>query len=239
MDILYWINLNPNIEFKNTEKIFFKKYLCRAVIFCPGGRTIHEQGPIYRNIDRRRNLYRSFNYAGSWAPRSSKSIERADIKMLETLRNIVSTPMSVRLRVEEPLIQIYGETEQDIKDFIERLDFDHQSHIKELTVPKNQEHADLLRDNKILKKTRRNNYRYRVVFKEGRLDLATKSNILKYLDSLDDIVFVPAGTRNQLSNGFTGFWGAYFYTNDPNILTFLELIHSGAIANINEIVTVE
>lgn len=237
MDILYWINHNKNVALHATQKMFFKKYLCRLQIYCPGGRSIFEND-LRTSLEQRKNLSKSINPGGSWFSRNTRFLVDADAAQLSVVRDLLANK-DIKVRVEEPTVSIYAESESRLKEIIELFDHRFHDRVRTVSVPKNVEHAELLTENKILKRSRRNQYRYKVVLKDGRVDPARKINILNYLLSLGDIISIPKAAISMLENRYSGFWGIYYYTNDPSINTFVELIEPGVVANVYEIVVVE
>lgn len=245
MDILYWINLNHKIKIYNTKKMYFSQYVYRLEIFCPGGRFIYENQRSIRDLIKQNQtvglpLYQIRNYKNfNWySDQSKKSIHDAVESQLETVKKLLLSP-SIKIRVEEPKVQVYAEGEQNLKDFIERFSPQDRARIVSITVPKDSKSEALLKENKIIRGSRRNLYRYKVSLRDCRVDPNTKINLLNYLDSLEDSVLVPQGPRKMMSAPFSSFWGVYFYTNDLSINTFIELIKPGVISNINEIVVAE
>jgi hypothetical protein len=211
-------------------------------MFCPGGRFIYEnQSSIGELIEQNQifdhGIYQNRGW-NSYSLRHRKFIDQAAESQLETLKELLLSP-STKIRVEEPKVQVYAECEQDLKDFIERFSPRDQARIVSITVPKDAKSEILLKENKIIRKSRRNQYRYKVSLRDCRIDPSIKINLLNYLDSLEDLVFLPRGPREMMSAPFSSFWGVYFYTNDLSINTFIELIKSGIISNINEIVVAE
>ena len=241
MDILYWIKHNPDAKLQSTTKLYFCKFLCKVSIFCPGGRSIYEiNKSISIVINRRIKLNRELNFGGSWIPRNNRWLAQANIPLLEKIRELVAERSDkIRIRVEEPYIHIYSTTEQHLKNVIDLLPLNDETTVASVHIPKDQMTETLLLENKIIKKSRRNSYQFKISLREGRLDLNVKEQLLNYLDSLGDQVKLPPASRRAFTNKFTGFWGVYFYTNDTSITTFLELISPGITANINEIVVVK
>lgn len=238
MDILYWINLNSKIKIHNTKKIYFGRYVYRLEIFCPGGRFIYDEHSSIRELIEQKQIFELGIHSRSWNHRYRKYIDQAAESQLETLKELL-TDSAIKIRVEEPKVQIYAESEQDLKNFIKKFSSEDQTRVSSITVPKDLKSETLLKENKIIRQSRRNSYRYMVSMRDCRVDPVTKLNLLNYLDSLEDLVLVPRGAREMMSTPFSSFWGVYFYTNDLSINTFIELIKPGVISNINEIVVAE
>jgi hypothetical protein len=191
-------------------------------------------------LQHRIKVSREMNFGGSWVPRNSRWLPQANIPLLEKIREFATERSdSFCIRVQEPWVHIYSVTEQDAKNIIDLLPLNSKTTVTSVHVPQDQTAANLLLENKILKKSRRNPYQFKIYLREGRVDLNTKNQLLNYLESLGDQVRLPPASRKAFTNGFTGFWGVYLYTNDTSITTFLELISPGITANINEIVVVK
>ena len=241
MDILYWINLNSKVKFQDTKKMYFGRYIYRLEIFCPGGRLIHENSgsSMQELIEQRQMLDLGVSkYPDHVWKYRSRQINQADQSQLETFKSLLGH-QAVKLRVEEPKLQVYAECEQDLKDIIEKFDSKNRARILSISAPKNSKAEGWLKENKIIRESRRNPYLYKVSLRDTRVDPGTKINLLNYLDSLEDMVFLPKAPREMMSAPFSSFWGVYFYTNDLSINTFLELIKPGIVSNINEIVVAE
>jgi hypothetical protein len=238
MDILFWINNNPQVDLQDTKKIFFKEYLCKMQIFCPAGRLIHGEDDITVGLEFRRQFQKNHNYGGSWSMRSNSMLDSASIEQLEMVRSMLQEK-KIKVRVEEPYVQFYSHTEDELKSVLNTFPEHLRNRLHTIIVPKNEAEKQLLLENKILRKSRRDNYRYKVTFKDGRMNVNTKLQLLNYLKSLGEEIKLPLAAERMLQNGYSGFWGVYCYTNDTSITTFINLICPGTISNVHEIVTVE
>jgi hypothetical protein len=88
----------------------------------------------------------------------------------------------------------------------------------------NSEHFLLSNKNKIIcKKLPRNNYRFKVFFKNGHVDLDKRNCFLNWCQKFTDgRIHIPESTRKSLegSDGYNGyFYGQYFYVKDSKIAT--------------------
>ena len=152
------------------------------------------------------------------------------------MRLIRKTSTNVKLRVEEPRIQIYAQTEDDLVNLV----LDHlQPFVKNIEAicgPANDTDAELLNSGAIIRKTD-NGYSHKVILRDGRYGLDVKDTILSYLDSLQiEVAGVPNSCRNMFTKTTSYVWNCYFFTNDPSVTTFLNLIQPGIVSNIHELV---
>jgi hypothetical protein len=50
---------------------------------------------------------------------------------------------------------------------------------------------------------------------------------------------ISKGCQEQLTKSFVYMWNVFFYTNDPNIIHFINLIAPDSIANIHELAVLD
>ena len=80
-------------------------------------------------------------------------------------------------------------------------------------------------------------YSHKVILRDGKYSQEIKESILNYLESLgDEIVKVPQSLSAILSKSSSYIWNGYFYTNEPNIVSFLNLMDPNLVLNIHELV---
>lgn len=239
MASLSWKNLVPNIEVLPTQKIFYKQYLYKLELLAHGGQSINSKYSIMHSLDIRQRSYRSINYGGSWASRMSLSLSQSNVEWLEYLKLFkASIAFDCKIRVEEPRMQIYASNEQDLINFVQQIPEQYLSFVVSITRPNNDQERDiLLTGKKLLKSTPE--FGYKINFRDGKYDLETKRNIINYLDSLGDLVRVPAHARRELTKSYTNTWDVYIYTKDSSITTFLQIIAPRIIRTIIEMAGTE
>jgi hypothetical protein len=240
MDISYWTQLNPNVGFEHTRKQYFKKYLYKLDVYAPGGRQIdHRMSSVREALDQRRSHSRSYNYGGSWRDQYDRHfLDSADPEFLELLRTLKRHNKSIKFRVEEPSVSIYAETIDDLKNIVGNFKTQHTKYIEKITYPANQQQVDLLTAGAILVSTPQK-YSHKVILRDGRYSMETKAQILRYLEGLDDLVKVSKGSYDMLTKPYASMWGVFFYTNDPKVTTFLNLLSPGLVSNIHELIVQE
>ena len=219
MDISFWIQCNPKISIEHTTKKYFGQYLYKIVMYAPASRLIHSKGSITEDLQYRR----SFNHGGSWRyKRMMDNSNNADIKFLEKMRDVKhDKSLNVKLRAEEPRIQVYADSEQELQTVINRHLLEHQHYIESISGPKDAASAAILNDGAILKKNDLG-YKYKIILKDGRYDSKTKNQLVEYLSNLGpDLIRIPKGTYDMLSKNSTYMWNCYFYSNDRDINLFV------------------
>ena len=236
MDTSFWIQCNPKITVEHTLKKFYGRYLYKIVVYCPAGRLIDAKGTMDAELEHRKSIYKHINQSGWWGHRHNRDLDHADIPLLETLRGIRRNQSGVKLRVEEPRIQIYAETEEDLVAIVQNQLSAFVSSVESVAGPANDEAAEVLNSGAIIRKTD-NGYTHKIIIRDGRYGSAVKETILQYLDGLHiEIIGVPKSCREMFSKSSSYVWNCYFYTNDPSVTTFLNLIQPGLVSNCHELV---
>lgn len=239
MASLSWKNLVPNIEVLPTQKIFYKQYLYKLELVAHGAQSINSKYSVEMSLQARERSYRAINYGGSWAVRMSYSLAKANPDWLEYLKAFkAAVAFDCKIRIEEPRIQIYASNEQDLLDFVNQLPGHYIEYVASITRPASDEQRDLLQSGKKLLKSTPE-YNFRINFRDGKYELDTKLHILNYLDSLGDLVRIPAHARRELTKKYMNTWDVYVYTKDASIVTFLQIINPRLIRTIIEIAGTE
>ena len=236
MDISYWKSKNSSVKFEETTKQYFGKYLYRLRLSVPGGRIIHENRD-YGVVLAERKHHRMINPGGYWG-RPAAELNNVDISLLTAVRRVRDNNPNVKIRIEEPEVQFYAKTEDELKQLVDQLYVTHRYAVKSIAGPASDDTKQLLKQGVIIRK-KQFGYQYKIVLRDGRCDIATKLQILNYLESLGpDEAHVSVGVKSALQSKYNGFWGIWFYANDEKVTTFLELIHPGAVLNIHPVVVV-
>jgi hypothetical protein len=236
MDISHWIPYNPKIVLENTTKKFYGRYLYRLVVFCPAGRVIDNKNSVERELEQRKTI--SANIGGWWGERLARNLDQADPEFLERMRTLRHQKLpGTKMRVEEPRLQFYAESEDQLKNIIDvyfdRADY---PYIESISGPEDDEAEAILNSGGIIRK-RDLGYKHKVILRDGKYSTELKTSILNYLSSVGpDNVKIPATFSSMLTKSSSYMWNAYFYTNDPSIVTFINLLHPGLVSNIHELV---
>jgi len=239
MDLLYWKRRASQTEVLPVTKQFFKKYLYKMTIYAPGCRSI-----MYNDVEshlhwRRDNNITRFNSGGSWLnQRMLRYLQQADVKHLKTLQDIKlgSTVYDIKVRVEEPNVDIYAHSEDRLKLIAEMLE--NPAWVKSVYGPEDTQAEALLADNKILRK-RKPKWQYKVDLSERNFSSNTRQAIWNYLDNLGNEVSVPKHTYEQLTKNHDWMWGGYFRTNDLGIVHMIRLIDPNIVREVSELVQVD
>lgn len=235
MDLSYWNKLNRNIQFQDTVKLYFGKYLYRMVIHARGGRLINSsESDLKLALSKRLAMEKIYNRSGWWGMKPEQ-LNDVNLSLLESVRIIKLKIPNIKIRIEEPGIQFYADSEDVLKQIADMLE--NTSCITHLNSPVTNTEQLLFADVILRKKPA--DYSYKVILKDGKYSSDTKQQILNYLDNLGDMVKVSKSNRNMLGNTIhPHIWGVWFYTNDADIITFIRLIAPDSILNIHKLVSV-
>jgi len=239
MDMSKWIQFNPKITVEHTTKKYFGKYLYRIAIYCPAGRLIDTHGDLTQALASRKEMNKHINYGGYWGMRNTKDIDKANIPLLEVMRTIRKNPAGVKLRVEEPYIQLYSGTEQELIELLSGTLNPFVDHVESAHGPENAEAESILNSGAIIRK-KDIGYRYKIIIKDGRYTTEDKNNLLAFLSNFGPEEIKVSATGLDMLSKPTGFvWNLYLYSNDLSITTFLNLIKPGIVLNSHELIILE
>lgn len=239
MDTSYWNSIKSNIELQDTTKQFFGKYLWRLVITAHCGRLLLSKASLEDALDHRKTLTAHYktNYSSWWNTRHNDGIDNVDLDLLHSVQQIKTHFGSrIRTRIEEPAIQFYATDELTLKQIASMLD--NQDCIRSVTGPASIAEETMLLAGSILKRAP-TEYSHKVILRDGRYGSDIKMQILSYLDSLGDAVKLSKSSRDMLTKPYASMWNVFFYTNDPQITTFLSLIEPTIISNIHKLIHVD
>ena len=240
MDTSFWIQYNPKIEVTHTTKKYFGRYLYKLVVYAPAGRLIDSKDPIEDALAHRHTMTKNVNYGGWWGSRYNRDIDNADVEFLSQLQKIrQDRTLGLKLRVEEPRIQIYAENMDQLTELVKtHFNTNWNIFVESISGPADVHAETILNSGAIIRKTDVG-YQYKIIIRDGRYSPEIKNNLLNYLTNLDSTdIKLPASGRDMLvkSNGF--IWNMYLYVNDAAIADFLNLIHPGIVSNCHELVVI-
>lgn len=231
MATLDWTKFNHKVEIKSTKKKMYGRFYFSGQYFCPGGRILQSSHPTIEDaIQHRIEWHKSYNYGGSWRAAKEHINEILAERLLDFKQTINQFQGQIKVRVEEPYVTFYTETEEKLEEVITSLPaWRKDLKTVHLTDPKLK---DLLEQNFVITKVDLG-YSHKVVLKDG--NYKNKPNIQSYLEGLGDVVKVSTSVYRNLEKSYPYAWGIWFYTNDPNVVVMLNMIEPGCVSNIHEI----
>ena len=241
MDLLFWKNLIPEINVNYTQKLFFKQHPYKLELLANGGQSINSKLSIDESIEIRKASYRKINHAGSWwAVKMYAQTKKADTDWLNYIKNYKTTNIvndTIRLRIEEPKVQIYFNEKSDMINFLSNIPTQFKKYTESISIPRNEQELEILMSGKkILKNSPK--YKFKINFRDGKYDLLTKNHILNYLDRLGDLVQVPEHCRKEMTKTHSATWDCYVYSHDISILTFLQIIEPRLVRSVIEMASI-
>ena len=234
----FWTRCNPNISIETTTKKFFGRFLYKLVVYAPGSRSVDSKYGIDRDLERRKEMYNDQGtHRYSWWYRRNDTVNQAIADQLYKIKELKDnrTNLNILVRIEEPRIQIYSESIEQLEQIVNEYFKDYKSSVEAISEPASVESTELLNSGAILTK-KSNGYRYKVIVRDGKYTIDTKLQILNYLESLDDLVKLPHSMYLMMRKESGYIWNCYFYTNDTGIISFLSLISPNLVSNIHELV---
>lgn len=240
MDTSFWINYHHKIKIDHTLKKYFGKYLYKLVVFAPAGRLINAKGSIENAFELRQAANKHINYGGywGWPARVAGDLTETNLEFLSKIRDIRLDPNAgVRIRVEEPRIQIYAATDAQLQNLVTKhFTFEHRKYIESISGPEDAAAEQVLNSGAIIRKTDIG-YKFKVILRDGKYEPHVKQSVLQYLTNLGpEQVYIPRGSLDMLQKSGNYIWNTHFLINDSNLLSFLHLICPGMVSNCHELV---
>lgn len=240
MDMLSWNKLNPTVKIIPVNKLFYNKFLYKAKVYCPGGRSIYsrkkEDIELAISVRIARSMERNYNFGGSWYVRNTyhnaESLQKfCQISQLEYFFDVrqENSKNSIYIRVEEPDVSIYCNDEQTLYEIVSNSSPDR---LREFHKPESESAANILIKGEILA-SKRIDFGYKIILKPIRLDdKKLKTNILNHLDNMADNVLVPKSFTNFLHSDKMFFQGGYIYSKDEHTAFLFNLAFSNLVRSI-------
>lgn len=244
MDLFHWRNLNKDCKFYPTKKQYFGRYLWRVEfnilkvhlvtadyiydISKTVARELLEAQRLYQqhNLHAKKSgyqYYHLYNQLEEW--------EKVNAPALERIRSLMKEFNNTRMkfRIEGDRLQIYTETEDDLKEICDAICFPES--IKNITGPK-EGTEDALRNGEVY--MAKIDHKFKIMLRDGNYDFETKQHILNQLSQRKDIK-IPRAVERELGKKYPALWGAYIYANDDSIITILSLIAPGIVGKIHPV----
>jgi hypothetical protein len=244
MDISFWTALHPSIQLLDTNRLLHGKYLYRLAVRAPGCSLLRSNGDLDQLAENRNAQTKNYNYGGSWNAPSRSLVLPKDVVMLKRIRNCANQLIegsrggieSFKMRLEEPTVQFYTSNEHELKLIAQSLsNSKDNTHLESIMMPRDDFSRSLLLDGYVLRK-KPIEWTHRIMMRDGRYSMDTKTQLKNYLINLGDSIKVPKNLWSHLDKG-GWIWGGYIYVKDPTLATVLGMIDTNLIAKIEEFKT--
>lgn len=240
MDSLHWRNLNGQVKFEYTKKQYFNRYLWRLVYTIPRVQLATDKNVAdvieyvrhNRKLESERRKYNSgYDHYSTYSSFHNRhDYNGVDEILVDRVRTVMKTfKETAKFRVEWNTMQVYAESEADLKRIAEAIC--HYDGIVSLSSPKPGT-EDALRNGHVY--MNKIDYKYKIILRDGNYATHIKESVLNQLSQRDD-VRIPPNLRRELCKKYPALWGAYFYTNDDSIVTILSLISPGIVGKIHPV----
>jgi hypothetical protein len=155
------------------------------------------------------------------------------------LRDLKRNHKDIKVRVEEPHIQIYASSESVLQDIVTNKFAGFPArYIESISGPANDQTRDILNTGAIIRKTDLG-YKYKILMRDGLYDKQTKEALLNYITNIGvENATMPKGCIKMLTKDTRYIWNLYLYVNDLSVITFLNLIHPSLVLNYHELIVV-
>jgi hypothetical protein len=237
MALLDWTSINPYVRIQDTKKKLYNRFFYSVKYHCPGGRLIlqtTDADTILAGIEHRNQLARTYNYGGSWRYSTRDQNDKIDIPQLLAFQSVKQDHNdNLRLRIEEPAITVYSESEDLIFDVAKHRLFKWANQLEVVVKPADDMARAVLESGSIIIK-KPNSYTHKIILRDGKFP--NKNMLGTYLANLGDHVKVSKTVTRMLAGKGAFIWGVWFYTSDPSLVTTLSLIEPGIVLNIHPLV---
>jgi hypothetical protein len=226
--MLLWSKLNSDVKIIDTKKKFFNQYLYKAVLHTPFCRLIlTNHTNLTSEYQRRLDMSRHYNYGGSWNKKNTST--KANISELSYYQSLrLRNTDELKFRVEEPYLSIYANDEDQLYNIV----YHAGSTVTEIHRPASESAKDILNQGDIVIK-KPSDYKYKVVLRESSaISFEVREQVYNYLVGLNDAIKMTKGCERNLTERHYWFTSTYFYTKDPSVLTFLNLISPDIVSGI-------
>jgi len=234
-----WSDITPFLDFRDTRKKFFNKFCYAMVYKCPGGRIVKlakNADDISCSIERRiaSDQYRMQQVRWNPTPYlKTGDIDEQQIAAFIDIKNNKSQDTAIR--IEEPYVRVYGQKEQTLYDIANNELAAWKPSLVELYRPAGAMDEAALNNGNIVMKTNVG-YRYKFIMRDGHYGEENKLALSNYLLQLGELVKVSPTVNRSLTNTGKYIWRGWFYSNEYDIKTMIDIIAPGAISAIHTVV---
>lgn len=212
---------------KYSKRLFYKKYLFKAVIMLPKARIVNEPGTVAECISVRYNR-RKCKLAS--LPLSLSEFRATEFISEERLQyyRAVKEQNDIKIRIEEPYLNIYSNNKQELVDIIK---YDPALSYAEIHMPANDAEKEIIQRGELIVSSKLEGFNYKVELREGYLDDAIKNYLLNLQQSNPGEIRIPHHLRVKLRSAGRSWIRGYFYINDLSLLTFINLVDPKAVTS--------
>lgn len=237
------------------KQVFYSEFYLKLKIQVPGAGFVKD---FLKNQDAVLRKYQSFenfvtkriteqiqwyqkvntwNVAGSprWSEKQIQQLKKVDTDFLNAIVLLVQTDCVKKTRMDgyNHDINFYFTTLAELENFLSKLPIQYQDKIVFL---ENSLNSKVRPNQKLVKK--RTTPRYKVHLRDQGKVTDAHRQLLKYLESLGETVVLPSKICREFAadSPHNYYYNVYFYTDNLEILSFMELIVPGIVGRTLEII---
>ena len=238
-----WTSNFPAAKIQDTKKKFYDRYVFCLEYSCPGGKIINEAKSasdmdVLEAINKRINrdaVTRQWRSSNNWYRTRLLTHDDVDQDQIFELVNLrFADNPRIRVRIEEPHVRIYCDSEEELYQLANEQFGRFRERLCSIYRPSSAGRLEQITDGCIVMKTDIG-YRYKFIMRDGRYGMENKQALLKYLDQLGDLVKLSTMARRNLHGG-DFMYRVWFYSNEFDIKTMVDLIVPGGVSKIHTIV---
>lgn len=215
-------------KFVDSRRLFYGKYLYKAVVSLPKARIIYDSAPVTECITRRHTYHLSMHMFRNQVHNAAdtysrfKEMYRISEERLNYYRTVYLESRDLRFRVEEPWLDIYS---NDYAELTAILRYDPDPQYNEIHRPATDATRAIIERGEMVATDRHNGVDYRVNVREGFLKHDIRNILLSLAETYPTDVYLPKRFKEKISNSAGHTWlSGYFYVNDLKLLTFINLV---------------
>jgi len=222
-----WSSILAEENILDTPKMFFGKYLCRAHFNVSAARLIYGVSDLnlkdFKAFVVNRNRTDPEKDGTVYRRRESDLVPADPKKLYAIYQACKHFKDRIKVRVEGGNLHIYAITEEILASFFSYALDTLGTNLVTIHRPASLAAELRLLENVIFVKEVK--YDYKVLIREGKYDVNTKIQVANYLNTFGlDTIYVPPNLVTRLTSNHPYVYG-YFYTNDPDVVTFIQLIY--------------
>jgi hypothetical protein len=235
-----WAKAFPLAKVKPTRKQFYDRYSFCLEYRCVGGRIIKaakssSEDDLLEAIDARiirDSMYKTYRWNRS---NILKETDVNFIQLLEFVKLKFDPNNRIHIRIEEPSIRFYSDNEDDLYHIATGRFRGFAHELLSVYRPGDNLQLTQIETGHIIMK-QDVGYRYKFILRDGTYGHGNALALKKYLDQLGDLVKISKTVDRSFNSRSNFMYRIWFYSNDYDIKTMIDLIEPGAVLKIHTIV---
>lgn len=219
MDLSNWINFNPNIKIKSTNKLFYNIHLYKLTYKLDKARFIRfldkNRFPVFFNVN----------------------INESDLNDCILFKDVLKkNKQNLQFRIESSTLNIFSNDINLLYHLASNELSNFSTKIESISVPKNDNIKVALQTGCYVSSLA-GQFKYRVITKSKFFkNLEQKHYVGNYLKNLGNEIRIGKIFLNHLNNSYKYIHQGYFYCNDKGIIDLIKLIDYNLVIRVENVV---